>query len=207
MSPVVSVKNLSCQQGGTILFSGANFEAWPGDVIAITGPNGAGKTTFVRTILGLMRPAAGEVIVRADKKGYVPQRINHEAGWLPFTVAQVVGFGAGSDTQALEEALEVMGLWEFRRRFWGELSGGQRQRTLIARAVATRAPLLVMDEPTAGLDQASMERFYSWLERRRQMGGVIFFVTHDCSAIASIEHRLVVIDRGLREVAHGRHRC
>jgi ABC-type Mn2+/Zn2+ transport system ATPase subunit len=155
---------------------GVSFAVAPGSFTALIGPNGAGKSTLLRILLGLLRPDRGEVEIfgapagdRGRPIGYVPQRVKLPAGF-PLTVSEVVLMGrygrlgllrrpGAADRTLAAEALAQVGMSELAGRRFSDLSGGQQQRALIARALAGEPHLLLLDEPTAGLDPAARARF------------------------------------------------
>jgi zinc transport system ATP-binding protein len=181
-----------------------NFTVTPGEFLALLGPNGSGKTTLLKLALGLLRPTRGEVLLfgqRPDrfrdweKVWYVPQRVEAVESRFPATVREVVAFGlyrgldpfAGlrSGTRVLiDQALELVGISELGGRRVSALSVGQQQRMLIARALARRPELLLMDEPVAGVDAAGQEQFHELVRRlNRDLGITIVLVSHDIGAV------------------------
>jgi ABC-type Mn2+/Zn2+ transport system ATPase subunit len=161
-----------------------------GELWAVLGPNGSGKSTFVRTALGLLRPVAGSIQRRPGLRlAYVPQQSALDAIFpisvLDFTLMGLQGpesvvlrAGAAARDRA-RAALEAAGAASFERRQLRDLSGGQRQRVLIARALATDADLVFLDEPTAALDAASEREVLALIERLRERRGAgIVMVTH-----------------------------
>lgn len=180
------------------------FQVRQGDYLGVVGPNGGGKSTLVKLLLGLLHPDSGKIRIlgknpdeRAHRHliGYVPQRMAGTLSYFPATVDEVVRSGrfsqencgecAADDDAAVFEAMEVAGVVDLRNRLIGDLSGGQRQRVLIARALARRPKILVLDEPMVGVDSAAQEMFYEFLKRlNHDMGLTILFVTHDLDVIA-----------------------
>lgn len=167
----IKITDVAVNVGGLQVLHDVNISASKGDLLALLGPNGAGKTTILRTMLGLVKPAKGTVKVAGASPGkgwrhigYVPQR--HEFAWdFPISVAGVVMSGRTrhigwlrrprkDDHIAVRDALRTAGMAELANRTVGELSGGQRQRVLIARALATRPSVLLLDEPFTGVDMA-----------------------------------------------------
>jgi ABC-type Mn2+/Zn2+ transport system ATPase subunit len=181
--------------------------AWPGGALyALTGPNGSGKTTLIRTLLGLQRPLAGRVsLARGSACSYVPQ-IGELSPDFPVTAGEVVAMGlrrvSRSERQRrVIEALESVGQGHRLRVPFSALSGGQRQRVLIARSTIGEAAILVLDEPTAGVDQAASESVWQLLAdiasgQRR----LVVVVTHDLLLASRYTQDILVMDRGrLRE--------
>jgi zinc transport system ATP-binding protein len=193
-----------------------------GEFVALLGPNGGGKTTLLKLALGLLRPQEGSISLfgeavdrfrRWQDIGYVPQRTSGLDGGFPGTVAEVVGMGAyrGVDplaffrpslTPAVAEALRLVDMWHTRHRPIGELSRGQQQRVLVARALVQPRRLLLLDEPTAGIDQAGQQGFYSLLrDLHRDHGLTIFLISHDVGVVLEEATRVACISRTL--VFHG----
>ncbi len=188
----------------------------PGRLLAVAGPNGAGKTTLLRLLSGSLVPQRGEVTVddrplgdlgdreRGRTLAVVPQS---ESSPFPVTVREMVGMGryahlgpwerTGSrDRTVVEHALERCAVAHFADRRLDELSGGERQRAGIARALAQEAPILLLDEPTAGLDlRYRMELFHLLCELRAD-GLAVLVITHDLNLAARFADRLLLLDRG-----------
>ncbi|HEX6501404.1 MAG TPA: ABC transporter ATP-binding protein [Micromonosporaceae bacterium] len=218
-TPVVDVAHAVVAYGGRPVLSGVSMTVRPGEVVAILGANGSGKSTLVRAILRLVPLTAGEVRLfgtalpafRSWRRiGYVPQRIGASSG-VPATVREVVaagrlarrGFGRlphARDRHAVTDALAAVGLDDRADAPVSTLSGGQQQRTLIARALAGEPDLLVMDEPTAGVDAASQQAFADALSRFVAGGGTVLLVAHELGPLQPIINRAVVIHQG--RVAH-----
>ncbi len=186
----VSLRGASFGYGGQAVVSGINLRVEPGSFLGITGENGSGKTTLLRGILGLLAPLSGSVDRRTRSMGYVPQR-EHLDSVYPLTVEEVVRMGAygrlsglrrlGHDERELARtSLERVGLLHRQRELFARLSGGQRQRALIARALVMRPDVLVLDEPTSGVDAQAQDRILGLLdELRRETPLAILLVTHD----------------------------
>ncbi len=188
----------------------------PGEFVALTGPNGSGKSTLLRVALGLTPPERGSVRLfgeppdRLDERwrvGYVPQRAVI-VDQLPATVEEVVASGcvarrgwarrpSDKDQHRVDRALAVVALADRRRTPIVELSGGQQQRVFIARALASDPELLVLDEPIAGVDVESQDRFRDALVTRcRDDGVAVLLVSHELGAVADDLDRLIVLRGG-----------
>jgi len=190
-----------------------------GEVVAILGANGSGKSTLIRAILGLIPLRAGSVTLFGTPQrrfrqwhriGYVPQRIGAGSG-VPATVREVVASGrlarrgvlrppGAADRAAVTAALEAVGLADRAGDPVSTLSGGQQQRTLIARALAGGPELLVLDEPTAGVDAASQEAFAEALRGFVGDGGTVLLVAHELGPLQPLVGRAVVVHDG--QIAH-----
>jgi manganese/iron transport system ATP-binding protein len=208
---VLSVEGLAVDLGGRPVLRDVELSVEPGELVGLLGPNGAGKTTLLRCVLGLLRAKAGRVRVDgrlaragAASVGYVPQR--HEFTWdFPISVEQAVLSGRTgrigllrrpgvADWRAAGEALDRVRMGDLRRRPVGELSGGQRQRVLVARALALRPRILLLDEPYAGLDMPTQELLgglFATLARER----AVLMATHDLAAAVHDCDRLVLLNR------------
>jgi zinc transport system ATP-binding protein len=185
----------------------------PGELVAIAGPNGGGKTTLVRLVLGLLEPTEGAVLLFGEDArrfshrstlGYLPQRAQVGTD-TPVTVEELVSagrLGAGrllgplraTDRQLVAEAIERVGLADLARRPLAQLSGGQQQRAFIAKALAGQPKLLVMDEPTTGVDTESQEALAALLDRlHRELSVTVLYVSHEFGAIERFVDRLVLV--------------
>ncbi|MBW3614356.1 MAG: metal ABC transporter ATP-binding protein [Actinobacteria bacterium] len=186
-----------------------------GEFVAVVGPNGSGKTTLLRLSLGLLQPDRGAVrlfgvATRSFRDwwrlGYVPQRAVASSA-LPLSVEEVVRTGlAGRErarrrgkatTERLEHVMDLMGLTAVRRQRVSEVSGGQQQRALIARALVTAPRLLVLDEPTTGVDAAARAVLRESLEHLLRVEGVgVVYVSHDPAAFAGLADRVLEVEDG-----------
>jgi len=176
----------------------------PGAYLGLLGPNGGGKTTLMKIILGLIEPENGSIKIfgktpqdarREGKIGYVPQRIAQGDSSFPATVEEIVrsgrtpiigigGLFRQSDANAVEEALHAAGVHHLRHRLVGQLSGGERQKVFIARALASRPKILILDEPTTGVDIGAKEAFYTLLKELNTKHGItIVFISHDLEVV------------------------
>lgn len=168
-----------------------------GEFIGIIGPNGAGKTTLLRTILQLIRPTAGTVSRNNATIGYVPQRGNLYNAQIPISVLEVVQLGSrGSKKRALEALVKVHMEHAAAKPFTA-LSGGQQQRVAIAKALAAQPQILLLDEPTTGIDEHSQRDFYSLLTHLQQQGLTIIMVSHDIDAVLNLVTRVICLNRSV----------
>ncbi|WP_406143356.1 anchored repeat-type ABC transporter ATP-binding subunit [Streptomyces sp. NBC_01012] len=211
-APALRVRSLDVELGGRIALDQVELTVRTGELVGLIGPNGAGKTTLLRAVLGLLTPRSGTVLLDgrpADRArgevGYVPQR--HEFAWdFPLSVEKAVLTGrvhrigwlrrvGPADRDAVSEALERVAMTHLRHRPIGELSGGQRQRVLVARALALKPTLLLLDEPFTGLDVPTQELLTSLFERLREEGKALLMTTHDLAAAADMADRLCLLNR------------
>ncbi|GIE82686.1 ABC transporter [Actinoplanes philippinensis] len=212
---VVEVSHLATGYDGREVLRDVSLSVAAGDVVAILGANGSGKSTLIRTILGLVPARRGEIRLFGtpqqrfrhwDRIGYVPQRLGAGSG-VPATVGEVVASGllarrgvlrfpGRSDKAAVRDALTAVGLLDRIGDPVSTLSGGQQQRTLIARALAGKPGLLVLDEPNAGVDATSQEAFAAALTRFAGDGGTILLVLHELGPLRPLIGRAVVVHDG-----------
>ncbi|MEV4707019.1 metal ABC transporter ATP-binding protein [Actinoplanes sp. NPDC049316] len=213
---VVSVRHAAVAYGGRTVLRDVSLKVGAGQVVAVLGANGSGKSTLIRAILGLVPLADGEIELFGTPQrrfrewarvGYVPQRMGAGSG-VPATVGEVVSSGrlarrgifrfpGAADRAAVRAALDDVGLLERIDDPVSTLSGGQQQRTLIARALAGRPDLLVLDEPTAGVDVASQEAFAKALAGFVERGGTVLLVAHELGPLEPLIDRAVVVHHGL----------
>jgi zinc transport system ATP-binding protein len=185
-----------------------DLEVQRGEFVAIAGPNGGGKTTLVRLVVGLEQPTSGRVELMVRKVGYLPQRT--QAGIdAPVTVRELVTTGRASRTRLLgplttadrlsvQEAIERVGLSPHADRRLTTLSGGQQQRAFIAKALAADPELLVLDEPTTGVDVEAQDAIASLLQRlRSELEMTILYVSHEFGAVERFVERIVLVRGGI----------
>jgi ABC-type Mn2+/Zn2+ transport system ATPase subunit len=221
-NPVVQIENVTVSRNELIMLDDVSLTVNEGEFVAIIGPNGAGKTTLLKVILGLLQPDSGTVRVfgipverlgeERARIGYVPQIHNIDLGF-PVSVYETVLMGTYSrlglarrpgkaEHEAAMEALEKAGIADLKNRPIARLSGGQRQRVFIARALASNPRLLLLDEPTTGVDIATTGSLYTLLRDLRAEGVTVLLVSHDVSIVAAYLDSLACLNRSL--VAHGK---
>jgi zinc transport system ATP-binding protein len=213
--PPVRLRAASVGYADRAVVQAVDLTVEAGDVLALLGPNGSGKTTLIRGILGLARVLGGSLELFGvpherfhdrGRIGYVPQR-HTVAGTVPSTVREVVSSGRlplrrpfvpanARDRASVEDAIATVGLADRAGSNLAELSGGQQRRVLIARALASQPDLLVMDEPTAGVDAASQEQLGRTLATLAGSGVTMVIATHDADALAGLLTRAVVVREG-----------
>jgi zinc transport system ATP-binding protein len=185
-----------------------DLEVERGEFVAIAGPNGGGKTTLVRLVVGLEQPTAGRVELMVRKVGYLPQRT--QAGIdAPVTVRELVTTGRASRTRligplssadgvSVQEAIDRVGLSPSADRRLTTLSGGQQQRAFIAKALAADPELLVLDEPTTGVDVEAQDAIAALLQRlRSELEMTILYVSHEFGAVERFVERIVLVRGGI----------
>ena len=213
--PVLELRDATIGYGDRPVVHGVDLSVARGEVVALLGPNGSGKTTLVRGVLGLADRMGGTIEVHGRpldrlaerwRVGYVPQR-HSVAGAVPSTVRELVASGRLTrlgllgrlrppDRAAVAAAIEAVDLTERAGTDVAQLSGGQQRRVLIARALAGEPDLLVMDEPTAGVDRASQHALVRTLVRQKERGVTLVVVTHEVGPLVPIVDRVVVLDQG-----------
>jgi len=204
---IIKFSDVSIGYGDKVIHDKINIEIEQNDFIGLVGPNGSGKTTFLKTLLGIIKPLSGEIEKQKISFGYVPQRDTVQP-ILPYTVHDVVMMGRYSlmglfkmpseiDEQKVNESLEKVGISELRKLNYNSLSGGQRQRTLIARALALDPDVLILDEPTNGMDTPS---HYSLLELISELHDenklTVLLVSHLLSDVANLAKKLMLFEAG-----------
>ena len=214
--PIFSVENLNFTVRGQTILSQISLQIFSGDYIAIIGPNGGGKTTLVRMLLGLSEATSGTINLFGKKQsefkewhkiGYVPQRASLVDANFPATVLDIVKMGrtakrsifsrmSEEDNNAVDDAIKKMDIENLKDKMVGTLSGGQRQRVMIARALASKPEILILDEPNTGVDVVSQKRFYALLAKlNKDEKMTILFITHDIGVIADDIGRLFTINQ------------
>ncbi len=217
-APVIELEHVSfAYRPGVPVLADVDLVVDEGEFVAIAGPNGGGKTTLLRLVLGLERPSFGDVRVfgrpagrrsRSRRIGYLAQRAA-AGGEAPVTVRELVSAGRlapsgpvgplrRADREHVESAIARVGLAERANAPLHTLSGGMRQRSFIAKALACEPSLLVLDEPTTGVDVASQESLAGLLEQlRAELGVTILYVSHEFGAVERVVERLVLVRGGV----------
>ncbi|HHX89124.1 MAG TPA: metal ABC transporter ATP-binding protein [Paracoccus sp.] len=174
---------------------GIDFAIHPGEIVTIVGPNGSGKSTFLRAVLGMIAPTQGKVWRTTGLRvGYVPQKL-HLDPHLPLTVARFLRLLKPLQEREVAALLERVGVPGLGGQAMGTLSGGQFQRVLLAQALAGQPRILVLDEPTQGLDQPGIAAFYRLIEDvRRTLGCAVLSVSHDLHVVMSASDRVICLN-------------
>ncbi|MFE0470826.1 MULTISPECIES: metal ABC transporter ATP-binding protein [Streptomyces] len=212
--PVVSLRGVRADLGSRPVLRGIDLTVRHGEVVALLGANGSGKSTAVRSVIGQVQTAAGEIRLFGTDRGrfrdwhrvgYVPQRTTAASG-VPATVTEVVSSGRLSrarfgvlrkaDHAAVRRALDLVGMADRAKDPVDALSGGQHQRVLIARALACEPELLIMDEPMAGVDLASQEVLAHTLREQVSQGATVLLVLHELGPLEPLIDRAVVLRDG-----------
>ncbi len=213
----IEARDLDVGYAGRAVVRGVNIELPPGGLLCLIGTNGSGKSTLLKTLAGLIEPVGGSLSIAGGPPGGQPARVGYLAQrpassyTLPICAADVVAMGRfaslgllrrvrHSDRVLCAESIERMGVTPFADRPLLELSGGQQQRTHLAQALARRADVLLLDEPTAGLDPSGRDTFAQAIRDERSRGCAVAMATHD---LADAEDADVVILMAGRIVASG----
>jgi len=184
---MISIENLFFSYTGAppYVLSGISLHIRDGEYVSFLGDNGSGKTTLMRLILKLLPPTAGSVSVRAKRIGYVPQKNDYSGAQFPITVFEALNSYRKllkiREKSAVEKSLDRVGMASFKNSLMGELSGGQSQKILIARALLGDPDLLVLDEPSTGVDVHSQREIYACLRQLNRENGI---------TVLSVEHNL-----------------
>ena len=202
-APVVRLRAVRVDFAGRSAVRDVDLDVAPGEVAVIAGPNGAGKTTLLEVVAGTRPPSSG-VRAATGAVAFVPQR-TAVSDRLPVTVRDVVTVGAwgrsgpwrrlDADARAaVDDSLERLGITRLAKRPFAALSGGQRQRALLAQGLAGRADLLLLDEPTTGLDSESGERIRALLRAEARRGAAVVCVSHDPAVIGAADRVIHLAD-------------
>lgn len=181
--------------GNNVVLEDISFCIHTGEFIGLIGPNGAGKTTLLRILLGLMVPTQGLVSKRPQNIGYVPQRGYTHENQVPISVLEVVKLGSLGDRERANQALLDVGMQDVSKKRFTELSGGQQQRVLIAKALAANPTILMLDEPTTGVDNSSQTEFFDTLSRLHKKGIAIIMVSHDVDTVLKMVTQVICLNR------------
>ncbi|TCS83102.1 metal ABC transporter ATP-binding protein [Tepidibacillus fermentans] len=216
--PLIEIHNLSFQYGNNQVLNHVNLVVDEGEFFGLVGPNGSGKSTLLKIILGLLQPSNGEIKLFGQpieqfrdwkKIGYVSQKANSFNRGFPATVEEIVETGLygsiglfrslhKSDREKVKEALKLVGLEELAKRNISKLSGGQQQRVFIARAIVSQPKLLILDEPTVGVDTKSVHQFYRLMGKlNRDLGMTLILVSHDIGMVTEKVSKLACLNKQL----------
>jgi len=216
MIPYILFENVTLGYGSKVILRAMTFAIEEGDYFGIVGPNGAGKTTILRAILGVLKPLSGTVRYQSSsgeqlRIGYVPQRDTID-DVLPYTVSEVVMMGrfrglglfhrpATADHDAVRRSLDHVGMSDLHGGIFKDLSGGQKQRVLIARALASDPKVLVLDEPTNGMDLPSRTSILDLTRRLHDQDGLtVIMVSHLLDDVANHASRIAIVEQSFFQV-------
>lgn len=210
---MVDIRSLSVILKNIIILEDINLKIDKGEIVAIVGPNGGGKTTLIKTILGFVKPSSGIVhingklprdYIKDGKLGYLPQKFSIDAKFS-VRALDVVMFGLVNKKgrkkdkeKVAREYIGYVGMGGFEEYPFGKLSGGQQQRIMIARALISKPEILLLDEPSTGVDVVAQENFYEFLKKINQENKItIVMVSHDVGVVANYVHKVAGLNRRL----------
>jgi len=223
---ILSVESLYFSYGSQEVLIDVSFTAEKGDFISVLGGNGTGKSTLLKIIVGLLKPTGGHVRLynengaeNADKTGvsYIPQNCGAAKTGFPATVEEIVlanhrrcsvlGGHSRAEKQHADACLDVVGLYGERKKLIGELSGGQQQRVFIARALYSRPSLMLLDEPTAGIDTKTVDTICCLLARlNREQRMTVIMITHDLPSILNHSNKIIMFEgQGRAKITENEH--
>lgn len=196
--PLISAKNIAYRMGGRHILQDISFTLEPGQITTIIGPNGAGKSSLVHIVIGLTRQFEGEIIRQAKLSvGYMPQKSNINP-LMPITVKRLMSLTHRVSRQAVLEALEKTAVPHLIDQQVGSLSGGEMQRVMLARTLLGKPDLIVLDEPTAGVDITGEAQLYDLIAQiREETGCAILMVSHDLHLVMSKTDRVLCLNQHL----------
>ncbi|MHA3914685.1 metal ABC transporter ATP-binding protein [Halovulum sp. GXIMD14793] len=192
---LIEARGLGLTIAGNAILSDVDFSLTKGEIITVVGPNGSGKSTLLRLLIGAERPTSGTILRTTGLRiGYVPQRL-HIDPTLPLTAARFLTLPHRPEPDRLTHVIAETGISDLTGRMLATLSGGQFQRVLLARALLSEPDLLVLDEPTQGLDQPAVAEFYQLIERvRTEWGCAVLMVSHDLHVVMSASDRVICLN-------------
>lgn len=214
---IIDIRSLSFQYGTRSVLENINLQVKKGSFLGLVGPNGSGKSTLLKCILGLLQPNKGEITLfdqpinkfnHWEKIGFVSQKANSFNSGFPASVFEVVSMGlfgkvglfrflTKQHKEKVRDVIELVGMTEYTKQNIGELSGGQQQRVFIARALVSDPELLILDEPTVGVDIRSANNFYSMLSDLNKKGITLLLVTHDVTAMTEHVNAVACLNKQL----------
>lgn len=215
MDKIIEIKNMSFKYDKDYILKDLNLDIFKGDFVGIVGSNGAGKTTLLKLILGQLRPNSGKVLVsgcpawslkKNGNIGYVAQVGMSRGMDFPATLGEIVmlnmykeiglfKFPKKEHFQAVKKALDTVGMLEHINRSFSSLSGGQQQRVIIAKAIVNHPDILILDEPTNGIDHQSEEILYQLLDKlNKEYKITILMISHDLKKIKEHSNKLIELD-------------
>jgi zinc transport system ATP-binding protein len=216
--PLLQVEQVSVRRNRTEVIKQVNLEIYPGEFVGIVGPNGGGKSTLIQAILGLLTCQSGRILVAGKppmskavfgKIAWVSQAAANLPHNVRLTVRELVGMGllnnknwfipGASVANKVNDAIRMVGLEHLASRDVNQLSGGERQRAVIARALASGAEFLLLDEPLVGMDRASRSSLLKLLDSFcHEKNKTILMISHDVAAMRQTAHRMVYLEETIR---------
>lgn len=217
MQPIIEIRGVSFAYNSIEVLKDINLKINKGEFVGLIGPNGSGKTTLLKLILGILNQKEGEISLfnkkindfkEWHKIGYVPQKATNIDSNFPATVSEIVSMGLLSvknlpkiftkeDNKKIKESLQIVNMQDYSKKRITELSGGQQQRVLIAKALVTNPEVLLLDEPTTGVDSQNQTAFYELLGNLNKKGITIILVSHDIGRITDHVTKIASINQTL----------
>lgn len=215
MAPLLSVQNLRIGYGNSAILPPVSFDLQPGQVTSIVGHNGSGKSTLLKTLIGLQSKVSGEIVLASGQRvGYVPQREAMDPIY-PVQVRDVVETGryglrgvgrrlTAEDRAQVQEAMQKTGVASLHKNLFRTLSGGEQQRALLSRALCTEPTILILDEPTASMDEKGAHEAMSLtLKVAQERNAAVLMVNHFIDLVIEVSHQVVFLDRDRQLVQVG----
>lgn len=218
MNSIISLQDINFSYENKTILHHINFEIPKGAFVGLLGPNGGGKTTLIKIILGMSKPDSGRLTLFDksleefkdwNKIGFVSQKSNSFNKGFPASVYEVVSSGLTSKVgyfkffnqkhkEKILQAIDAVGMSEYAYENIGNLSGGQQQRVFIARALVSEPELLILDEPTVGVDYENVQRFYELLHELNKRNGItLLLVTHDTGTMTKYATNIACLNKTL----------
>tara|TARA_A100001234_G_C12635764_1_gene389993 strand:+ start:351 stop:1148 length:798 start_codon:yes stop_codon:yes gene_type:complete len=221
--PALEVENLTVLRSGKVILKDIDFKINKGEFVALVGPNGSGKSTLMLSVLGVLNAQKGNIKIYGNQP--MSRNLNGKIGWvsqaasnlpkeIKITVRELVSLGVINATNLfslhirdrsddIDNAIKMVGLEGEQNTDVGRLSGGQRQRAVIARALASNAEFIMLDEPLVGIDRDARNSLLKLLDRLcHQEGKTILMVSHDLTAMRQTAHRIIYLEEGIRYDGH-----
>jgi zinc transport system ATP-binding protein len=194
MQAIVEFQHVSKSYGEQIVIDDVAFRIEPASITTMIGPNGAGKTTIARLILGIDSPTSGKILRKGNKTAYVPQKISLNTS-LPMDVKSLVKYLSGSNADDILKVIEFAKLDSLADKQISQLSGGQLQRVFLGAGLISKPDLIVLDEPTQGLDIQGQQEFYEIIAGIRDTtGAAIFMISHDLHAVMKSSDKVLCLN-------------
>ena len=218
-NPIMEILEMSVIRSGNTVLEGINLTVNPGEFVGVVGPNGSGKSTLLLTILGLLKPRTGSIKIYDEhhmssklkgKIGWVSQAAAHLPKEVKLTVEELVHLGTlkpsnflpffnKNGRQKAKKAMQLVGLTHLANWDMSKLSGGQRQRAVIAKALASDADFILLDEPLVGIDRESRNSLLKLLDVLcHDEGKTILMISHDLTSIKQTAHRVIYLEQSIR---------
>lgn len=200
---MIEINNLHFSYTGKhpYILENVNLNIHRGDYISVVGENGSSKSTLVKLILTLLKPCSGKINLHTSKIGYVPQRGENFNSEFPITVEEILRFHQKvlkrKEKNLIKDSLSLVGMENFKKHLIGNLSGGQQQKVFIARAIMGNPDIIILDEPSTGIDTKSQRDIYSFLKDLNiKIGTTILSVEHNIDAVLKYSTHVIRMDRG-----------